>query len=1349
MGRLFQLSSLFSLLCLASASPTVWERHRGDPCPAPCGLTGPSPEDWGVYYYGISDFNRCDRPMLVDFMVDAPLSQSGTPTKVRACSIWGTSVPSLNVTASTESSAEGAILQRLELSESVGASHLAARLVSHLQKHLYTYTQPTGSFIRFARIGHTTVGFFGGRDMDVARTSEDILSSLIKHIIVDDVSHGVLEQICGPGRGSRHTWGIVVAFDDTFSIAQQAVKSWSDGQCAMLGNSSSTQTQSTPVPSPSSSPSSSLSLSSYHGQTRNVTIYTTPNDAGTRSTPRYALHRRADCTTIQVDSGDSCGSLATRCGISGADFTKYNSDEDLCSTLVPGQHVCCSSGTLPSFAPEPNEDGTCATYVVQEDDSCSKIAATNDLTADDLEDFNKNTWGWNGCSLLWVGTKMCLSTGRPPMPAPIANAICGPQVPDTEEPDDDTDLADLNPCPLNACCNIWGQCGITAEFCTISESESGAPGTSAPGENGCISNCGMEVIKSEAPDSFIRIGYFQGYNLDRECQYMDARQIDSSKYTHIHFGFGTMTESYDVMVGNTLAQFEFEQFKQLSGVKRILSMGGWAFSTEPATYMIFRNGVQAANRNAMAQKIADFVIEHDLDGIDIDWEYPGAPDIPGIPPGAENEGNLYTAFLALLKSKLPGKSISIAAPASYWYLKQYPIDKMVDLVDYVVFMAYDLHGQWDFANQWSSPGCPEGNCLRSHVNLTETHNALSMITKAGADSNKLIVGVASYGRAFKMSTAGCTGPECTFAGEASGAKKGRCTGEAGYISNGEIQEILDNNENSRTFVDDSFSNILVYDDTEWVAYSDDSNREARETLFQGLNMGGSVEWAVDLQAFHDVPDNMVEVVDGVSVPIKSWASVKSVINLGNDPYTWGERTGNWTELDCNADAVRGKLQMPSDERWEQLGCADAWDDAIRTWKTDYKPHGRTFSESIFDFFNAEAAECGLGTEEGDCDDAINCEDTKGSGSGPAGWEILNSLIKINSMLKDYYQAIKDASDQVTNSDNSDKFIDTFAPVQDHTTAFNVLMDMLGIIVPSVAAPAFNSVLRNMNYFTRHPGQLDTAKDISYTLVGGWVNLAKDTNPGDYDWDEDDSAEFKLWMTQSFELWMLSADAAAQDLFNGTDESIEILSKAIKNGQLIDGLIEEGDTVLPALSREEQKALVMASFYSYTIPQVWQESSHSVFWLDPGDHDCDDDSNPADDYIFDSTAEVAKACYNGKAYYLVYPEGSASNSCQTPGGGIGVCVPYKFDPPPGIESLGSYDVKLDDILASSLRSFDKHGGNGWDLQGIDDIDENSFRDQDLIDEDVGAAGRNRIPICSAEEAFLNWGDSSSAKNYPCD
>lgn len=88
----------------------------------------------------------------------------------------------------------------------------------------------------------------------------------------------------------------------------------------------------------------------------------------------------------------------------------------------------------------------------------------------------------------------------------------------------------------------------------------------------------------------------------------------------------------------------------------------------------------------------------------------------------------------MLKNLLPGKTVSIAAPASYWYLKAFPIAEISKVVDYIVFMTYDLHGQWDYGNPWSQDGCADGNCLRSHINLTETMTALAMVSQTDSSS---------------------------------------------------------------------------------------------------------------------------------------------------------------------------------------------------------------------------------------------------------------------------------------------------------------------------------------------------------------------------------------------------------------------------------------------------------------------------------------------------------------------------------------------------------------------------------------------------------------------------------------
>jgi hypothetical protein len=54
------------------------------------------------------------------------------------------------------------------------------------------------------------------------------------------------------------------------------------------------------------------------------------------------------------------------------------------------------------------------------------------MSPGELDTFNKKkTWGWAGCDKLWPDAKICLSSGTPPMPAHIANAVCGPQKPGT------------------------------------------------------------------------------------------------------------------------------------------------------------------------------------------------------------------------------------------------------------------------------------------------------------------------------------------------------------------------------------------------------------------------------------------------------------------------------------------------------------------------------------------------------------------------------------------------------------------------------------------------------------------------------------------------------------------------------------------------------------------------------------------------------------------------------------------------------------------------------------------------------------------------------------------------------
>ncbi|KUI60668.1 Killer toxin subunits alpha/beta [Cytospora mali] len=678
----------------------------------------------------------------------------------------------------------------------------------------------------FAAHGGIVAGIYTGESID----SVSAVDSLIVQAESAEISDTFAAQICGTTYDGSHTVGIVVNTRGDYATVQSAIQTWVGSSC----------------------------VTGYDSVvTRNITIEQFPVAVHSAEQREIQFSERDDtCSYVLVESGDSCASLEEECGITDAEFTEYNPSDDLCSTLTPGEAVCCSSGSLPDLSPQENADGTCYNYTIQKGDYCALLASEYYITTDDIETWNSETWGWMGCDDLQLDAIICLSTGDPPMPAVLATAECGPQVSGTQRPSNWSDIGLLNPCPLNACCDIWGECGITSLYCTASESTTGAPGTAANGSNGCISNCGTDIVNNDdGPAELMRIGYFEAFGANRSCLNMDASQLPSS-YSHIHYAFGEISDDYQVDVSTYLDQFE--TFANITTSKRILSFGGWSFSTDADSYAIFRNTVTEAERTTFANSVVSFVDEYDLDGVDFDWEYPGATDIPGIPAGSTSDGPNYLAFLQTLRGLLAdSKSISIAAPASYWYLKNFPIANISEVVDYIVYMTYDLHGQWDYNSSYANPGCPTGNCLRSHVNLTETEYALSMITKAGVPANKVVVGIASYGRSFGMEDSSCTGPECLFTGPDSTASPGNCTDTAGYISQAELDQYSSGTTDGTlarravtTWHDNSSdSDLMTYGDQTWVAYMSDDTKATRINLYSSYNFAGSVEWAVDLTNF--------------------------------------------------------------------------------------------------------------------------------------------------------------------------------------------------------------------------------------------------------------------------------------------------------------------------------------------------------------------------------------------------------------------------------------------------------------------------------------------------------------------
>ncbi|KAK2599166.1 hypothetical protein QQS21_005356 [Conoideocrella luteorostrata] len=855
-------------------------------CPLPC-------EDFAnmhswTPYVSVERLNRCKDPMLLQFSVTQPLDDPQSSIYIRSCTINGKnkvstfSAKTSNVDnpKKTKNLYEGGSLRfapacavagtevrdQLQLAASSGGGNgngrEAAALLQGMAKFFKAKDNCNEKFL-FAYHKQTVASVYIGAGLGktTASSALEALASTLQS--QSSVANHTVAELCSSKRKPQSVFGIFVDTSGDLAAVQKSALAWSQGSCAIAQGGDLKM----------AGDLTGVKVMDIAGANTTFTGNNT-STAAQRLTRRILgrdtmLHSRAVCRHEEVQSGDGCAALASRCGISGADFTKYNPGKDFCSKLQPGDYVCCSAGdryTPPKpDSPKPGADGTCATHLIENGDSCDALAKQYGITTKDIEKWNKGkTWAWTECRDMLVGYNMCLSDGTPPMPPPQEGTACGPLVPGTKKPAKGTSLADLNPCPLKACCSNWGFCGVFPAHCDIHAPKDGGPGTKEKGfQNTCVSNCGNEIKKNSGPPAeFQRIGYYESFGLDRECLWLKAKNANTDgTYTHIHWGFaGIDQNTWKPTVNDSHKQWE--DFKNLDA-KKILSFGGWAYSTEPATYNIIRSAI-INNREAFATNLAQFVKDEGIDGIDIDWEYPGAPDIfvGGSPIGQKSDGIAYYKFLTVLKQKLgPDKSVSIAAPASYWYLKAFPIDRIASVIDYIVYMTYDLHGQWDYGNPNAFDSCGSGKCIRSHVNLTETRNALSMITKAGVPNNKIFVGESSYGRAFHMAQNGCWGPDCDFTGSRtqSDAAPGRCTKTGGYLSNAEINEIITRGDGVEVLHDGkSNTDVLLYKG-DYVSYMTPTTKDTRREDWKGLNFGGTIDWAVDLQEFtNDDFDNFPE-----------------------------------------------------------------------------------------------------------------------------------------------------------------------------------------------------------------------------------------------------------------------------------------------------------------------------------------------------------------------------------------------------------------------------------------------------------------------------------------------------------
>ncbi|RHZ63005.1 hypothetical protein CDV55_105498 [Aspergillus turcosus] len=451
--------------------------------------------------------------------------------------------------------------------------------------------------------------------------------------------------------------------------------------------------------------------------------------------------------------------------------------------------------------------------------------------------------------------------------------------------------------------------------------------------------CGNKTVKHPSCDKDLTtldrvVGYYESWATRRPCNAFWPEQIPMGVYTHINFAFAAIDpETFEVRPGDSRdldLLMRVTQLKTLDpDLKVMIALGGWTFNDPGPTQTTFSDIARSKdNQQKFFKSLISFLSTHNLDGVDLDWEYPVADDRSGR---LEDYANFPT-FIANLKSALDSSGgrneLSITLPASYWYLQNFDIVKLANHVDFFNIMSYDLHGKWDLGNKWT------GAYLNPHTNLTEIDKALELLWRNNIDSSKVVMGLAFYARAYTLADAACVEPGCMFA---SGANMGNCSREIGILLNNEIDQIVADRNLTATFYDDAAAEVLHWDN-QWLSYDDAKTLELKAQYARGSCLGGVMVWAIS----HDTPDGKYSKALGnvTSRTTKTipgmFLQISADIDPADDPYETkidSHLQCRWSN--CGEYCPTGWQMMIRDDKWANKENEIMLDDTACTW-----PHAR-------------------------------------------------------------------------------------------------------------------------------------------------------------------------------------------------------------------------------------------------------------------------------------------------------------------------------------------------------------------------------------------------------------------------
>ena len=203
---------------------------------------------------------------------------------------------------------------------------------------------------------------------------------------------------------------------------------------------------------------------------------------------------------------------------------------------------------------------------------------------------------------------------------------------------------------------------------------------------------------------------------------------DPACLTHINYAFGHVTDNFKgIRIDNEpRLQMVVGLREKKPSLKVLLSVGGWGSSR-------FSEMAQTdSTRMAFAADCKRVIDQFDLDGIDIDWEYPGI-GTAGVSFSPEDTDNFSLLMKDIRHAIGKDKLLTIATQAG---AKYYNLKAVEPYVDYVNIMTYDMEES------------PNHHSALYRSEMTEEwscEDAVAAHVAAGFPVGRLVLGIPFYG----------------------------------------------------------------------------------------------------------------------------------------------------------------------------------------------------------------------------------------------------------------------------------------------------------------------------------------------------------------------------------------------------------------------------------------------------------------------------------------------------------------------------------------------------------------------------------------------------------------------------